>query len=66
MASSGDGVRMAEVRAGAHLPLAEAALYGPVTVTSHAYLSSLATILFAAAVDTAARLEAPPPLSAAR
>ena len=39
--------------------------YGPITVTAHAYLSSLAVMVLAAAVSTIGRLESPPPLSAA-
>ena len=39
--------------------------YGPVTITAHAYGVSLLTMLAAAAVDTALRLERVPPLSAA-
>lgn len=38
--------------------------YGPVTVTAHAYCASLGVMLLAAAVDSAAGLEAVPPLSA--
>lgn len=39
--------------------------YGPVTVTAHAYASSLCVMLCAAALNTVWRLESPPPLSAA-
>ena len=38
--------------------------YGPVTVTAHAYSTSLFVLLLAAAIDAAAGIESPPPLSA--
>ncbi|KAJ1454052.1 hypothetical protein M885DRAFT_618549 [Pelagophyceae sp. CCMP2097] len=52
----------------AHGPMAtpvSGTAYGPITVTAHAYATSLVVMVLAAAVDSAFRIEDPAPLSVA-
>ena len=65
--SSGGGAVLSVCSAERHAP--ETApigipLYGPVTVTAHAHLTSLAVISAAVIVDISLHLESPPPFSA--